>query len=180
MRLITLSLLALTLWGTHAEADRYRDRGRDRRDHRRDDRPVVRDHRRDNRPVVRDNRRYDRPVVRDNRRYDRRPRYTGPVRANRRVIDRRPIYVTDGRIRFHNGRTVVYNRPVIRQRYYDVRVRPQIIVENYPPQYGYIWVSGSWNWNGVEWVWTSGHYAPDPSISIYYDDDSYDVYDDGY
>ncbi len=163
MRYITLSLLAVILAAGVADADH------DRRDNRRYER---------SRPVVRD-RGYNRPVVRDNRGY-RRQRYSGPVRANRRVIDRRPLYVSGNSFRFHNGRTVVYSRPIIRQRYYDVRVRPQIIVENYPSQYGYVWVSGAWGWNGGEWQWNSGHYAPDPSINVYYDDDSYDVSDDGY
>jgi hypothetical protein len=160
MRFITLSLLALLMFGSVADADRYdrRDRG-DRRDDRRDS-------------YRRDNRSYNRPVVRNNYR---RERYRGPVRANRRVIDRRPIYISGNSYRFHNGRQVVYNRPIIRQRYYDVRFRPQVVVENYPAQYGYIWVSGHWNWNGGEWQWVGGHYAPDPSISQYYDDDSYDV-----
>lgn len=159
MRFIPLSLLVLMLFGSVAEADRY-----DRRDRRGD--------RRDRREYRRDNRSYNRPVVRNNYR---RQRYRGPVRANRRVIDRRPIYVNNNTYRFHNGRSVVYRRPIIRQRYFDVRVRPRVIVENYPAQYGYIWVSGHWNWNGGEWVWVGGHYAPDPSISAYYDDGSYDV-----
>ena len=161
-------------FGTVADADRYRGdrdrRGHDRvRDNRRDDR--VRDNRRDDR-------RYDDRRVRDNRR----GRYNGPVRADRRRIERvRQLRPRDGRFYFHGGRTVVYNRPVIRERYYNVRVRPQVIVESYPSQHGYIWVSGNWSWNGYEWVWNSGHYAPDPSISVYYDDDSYDGgFDDGY
>ena len=67
---------------------------------------------------------------------------------------------------------------MIRDRYYDVRVRPQVIVENYPSQYGYVWVSGSWGWNGGEWIWTGGHYDADPGYKVYYDDDSYDVDED--
>jgi hypothetical protein len=58
---------------------------------------------------------------------------------------RRPIYV---------------QRPVIRTHYYDVRYRPQVIVENYPARDGYYWVAGQWNWNGYEWLWTPGHYEP--------------------
>ena len=170
MRYITLSLLAVILSTGVAGAERdRRDRDRAGRNDRNERPPVVRD------------RGYNRPVVRDNRGSYRRQRYTGPVRANRRVIDRRPLYVSSGNsFRFHNGRTVVYSRPIIRQRYYDVRVRPQIIVENYPSQYGYIWVNGNWGWNGGEWSWTTGHYEADPSINVYYDDESYDVRDDGY
>jgi hypothetical protein len=179
MRFLSITILAVIVsTSAIASADTYRrDDRKDRRDDRRDrreQRPVVRDNRTYNRPVVRDNRTYNRPVVRDNRTYSR-PRYQGPVRANRRVIERRPLYVNNsGRFTFHNGRTVVYTRPVIRERYYDVRVRPQIIVENYPSQYGYIWVSGAWGWNGGEWQWTSGHYDADPSFGVYYDDDSWD------
>lgn len=158
MRMITLSLLALILSAAVAEADRY-----DRRD-RRDDRRGYR--------AVRDNRTYSRPIVRNGYR---RQRYAGPIRANRRVIDRRPIYVNNGAYVFHGGQRVVYRRPVIARRYYDVRVRPQVIVENYPSQNGYIWVSGNWSWNGGEWIWTGGHYAPDPSFTQFYDDGSYDL-----
>jgi hypothetical protein len=113
------------------------------------------------------------PAVRDHR--WRRGRYTGPVRANRRAVVRRPLHVTNGRFRFHNGRYVAYHRPVIRRHYFNVRIRPQLIVEDYPPQYGYIWVRGNWSWNGREWIWSSGYYAPDPSIRVYYDDDSWDA-----
>ncbi len=144
------------------------------RDNRTYQQPVVRDNRTYQQPVVRDNRSYNRPVVRDNRAYSR-PRYTGPVRANRRVIERRPLYVSNDRFTFHNGHTVVYTRPVIREHYYSYRTRPQIIVESYPSQDGYLWIGGGWNWDGREWLWGSGHYEADPSYGAYYDDGSYDV-----
>jgi hypothetical protein len=134
-----------------------RDRREDRRERREDQRE----------------RREDRRDRREDRREDRR-RYTGPIRANRRVIERRPIYVNNGRFVFHNGVTRVYNRPVISRRYYDRRFRPTVVVENYPAQHGYIWVGGSWGWGGSEWVWTGGHYAADPSFSVYYDDGSWE------
>ena len=174
MRVISISLLVVTLLGGAAFADR--DRDHDRRDHRRDD---HRDHR-DSRPVVRDNRTTvivrdnRRPVVRERVRSTRYRPYRGTFRADRRVIVRRPLYVNSGRFTFHNGRTVVYSRPIIRERYYDFRIRPQIIVESYPAQYGYIWVNGSWSWNGHEWIWAGGHYEADPDIDNYYDDDSYE------
>ena len=149
-RILPLSLLFITLLGGIAIADlgrgRDRDRGWDRRDRR---------------------------VERHDRRHDRRV-YRGPVRANRRVIQRRPVYWNGGVYVFADGRRYRHTRPVIRQRYYNVRVRPQIIVERVPQQPGYIWVSGSWSWNGREWAWTSGHYAPDPSIQVYYDDGSWE------
>ena len=83
-----------------------------------------------------------------------------------RVAHRRPVYVNNGYYQFHNGYRHRYSRPIIRHRYYDVRVRPQIIVENYQPVAGYIWVPGNWQWNGYEWIWTSGYYSVDSS----YDD----------
>lgn len=153
MRLTTLSLLAILSFGaigvgtaTNAEADR------DRRYDRRDDRN------------------YRRPVYRDSGRRV----YNGPVRANRRVVVRNNLYVNNGNFRFHNGHTVVYRRPTFNTHYYDVRFRPQIVVENYPAQHGHIWVSGHWNWTGAEWSWVGGHYAPDPSYANYYDDGSYE------
>ncbi|MCX5741183.1 MAG: hypothetical protein NT062_01650, partial [Proteobacteria bacterium] len=89
-----------------------------------------------------------------------RPRYSGPVRQNRRVITRRATYVNDGRYVLGGGVTVRYTRPVIRERYYNVRVRPSVIVESYPSQSGYLWVTGQWAWDGYEWQWQSGHYEP--------------------
>lgn len=69
--------------------------------------------------------------------------YAGP-RVHVGVV-RRPIYV---------------RRPVIRERYFDVRVRPAVVVESYPARVGYVWVRGEWQWNGAEWIWMPGHYAP--------------------
>ncbi len=63
---------------------------------------------------------------------------------------------------------------MIRQRYYNVRVRPALVVENYEPQAGYVWTAGHWNWNGYEWVWTSGYYAPDARVRVWYDDGTYE------
>jgi hypothetical protein len=58
-------------------------------------------------------------------------------------------------------RPVYVNRPYIRERYFDYRIRPRIIVENYAPMAGYYWVPGEWQWNGYEWLWQPGHYEPD-------------------
>jgi hypothetical protein len=93
-----------------------------------------------------------------------------------RVVHRRPVYVNNGYYQFNNGYRYRYARPVIRHRYHDVRVRPQVIVENYQPVAGYVWVAGQWQWNGAEWIWVSGHYAIDPSYNASYDP-NYD--DDG-
>jgi hypothetical protein len=87
---------------------------------------------------------------------------------------RAPIYVNNGRYVFHGGVSRTYVRPVIRHRYYDVRVRPTIVVENYDPVPGYLWVQGHWQWNGYEWTWASGYYAPDARFRVYYDDGSYE------
>jgi hypothetical protein len=38
---------------------------------------------------------------------------------------------------------------------------PTAIVETAPapPGSGYAWVGGYWRWNGVKYVWVSGHYV---------------------
>ena len=73
----------------------------------------------------------------------------------------RPVYNSGYRYHAHYARRPIYvQRPVIRTHYYDVRYRPQIIVENYPARDGYYWVAGQWNWSGYEWLWTPGHYEP--------------------
>jgi len=140
-RIIVFTLLALTLGSGAALADRYRGDHRGNAGIRNPNDPVW--HQRD--------RRYD-------RRYE--------PRSDRRVVYRRPVYVNNGYYEFHNGYRYRHSRPVIRTRYYDYRVRPQIIVENYQPVTGYVWVPGQWQWNGYEWTWTSGYYAVDPG----YDD----------
>ncbi len=69
---------------------------------------------------------------------------------------------------FPGGVVRVYQRPVIRQRYYDVRVRPPVIVEAYEPVDGYVWVGGSWRWGGGEWIWSPGYWsvAAEPSATF--------------
>jgi hypothetical protein len=69
------------------------------------------------------------------------------------------VRVSGGRYVFPGGVVRVYRKPVIRQRYYDVRVRPTVIVESYDPVPGYVWVAGNWTWGGAEWVWTPGYWA---------------------
>lgn len=147
---LTLAALTLTLLGGLATADRRDnrrggDRGGDRR-------PVIRDHRND-RPQ-----RVNRPAQ----------------RPDRRVITRRPVYVNNGRFVFGAGVGRAYVRPVFRTRYYNARVRPQLIVESYGNEPGYIWVRGRWVWGGNEWLWNDGHFEPDPQYSNYYDDGSFD------
>ncbi len=143
---LLVTALTFTLLGGVATADRQHDR-RDNHDRR----AVVSD--RDNHP-----RRVNRPAQ----------------RSNRRALVRRPIYVSNGSFVFHDGIRRTYTRPVIQARYYNVRVRPQLVVENYESVPGYIWVRGSWGWTGREWSWSSGHFAPDMQYSNYYDDGSYD------
>ena len=70
------------------------------------------------------------------------------------------VRVVNGRYVFPGGVVRVYKRPKIR-RYYDVHVRPTVIVEQYDPVPGYVWVSGGWSWGGAEWVWTPGYWSAD-------------------
>ncbi len=149
MRRIILTAIALTLFGGVASADHWRrggggrgwDRGWDRRS---GGTVVVRDHRGGD--------------------WGRR------VEPRRTYVRRSPVYVNNNRFVFGGGASYTYHRPVIRNRYFDVRFRPTLVVENYDPVPGYIWVQGHWEWNGVEWLWTSGYYSPDSSY------DNYDPY----
>lgn len=102
-------------------------------------RVVVRDHRAAGPVVVRDHRAAG-PVVRDHR---------GPTH----------VRVANGRYVFPGGVVRVYHRPVIREHYYNVHVRPPLLVESYEPVPGYVWVSGGWTWGGAEWVWSPGYWA---------------------
>lgn len=155
-RILSLALLALTVTGGVAFADRHGGR---RHDGPRNDRSggvIVRDHRGGPQgPIVRDHRDRGRP--------------------GRRAVVRNRVYVNNDRYVFHGGVTRVYRRPVIRTHYYDYRVRPVVLVEQMEPVPGYVWVRGNWNWSGHEWIWVSGHYEPDVRYSTWYDDGSYDV-----
>ena len=73
----------------------------------------------------------------------------------------RHIYVNrdNNRFYFRGGEYRTYHRPMIRERYYDYRVRPRMVVESYDSMSGYIWIQGGWQWNGAEWQWFGGHYA---------------------
>jgi hypothetical protein len=95
-----------------------------------------------------------------------RSRWSGGVRVTRT----RPTF-RNNTFYFGGGRSHVYHRPVIRYHYRNYYQRPAIIVENYDPVPGYVWVAGSWNWNGYEWIWVNGHYEVDIN---------YDGYGDGY
>jgi hypothetical protein len=127
------------------------------------------DHRRDGRWDRGDRGRWDRRsggvVVRDSR-WHGGGRVAAPGwQAPRHNYYRRPVYINNGYYQFNNGYRYAYSRPVIRQRYFDYRVRPQIIVENYQPVSGYNWIGGQWQWTGYEWQWVSGHYECDQAYS---------------
>jgi hypothetical protein len=165
-RILPLTLLALTVMSSAAFADR--DRGRrdrpggvhvDRSRVHRAERPVRNDHRFS---------RNDRRVVRNDRRVVER-------RVNVRRV--RPTY-RDGRFYFAGGFYRTYQRPVINVRYTNYYQRPALLVENYEPVPGYIWVRGHWSWNGYEWQWNPGHYEVDPSFNqpYYYDGGTYYYY----
>lgn len=83
----------------------------------------------------------------------------GPVARDHRGPRVTHVRVSNGRYVFPGGVVRVYKRPMIRERYYNVHVRPPIIVEAYDPVPGYVWAAGSWTWGGAEWVWTPGYWA---------------------
>jgi hypothetical protein len=147
-RIIVFTLLALTLGSGAAFADHYR-----RGDYYRNDRRG--DYYRGDR--YRSDYRAGAGVTIRN------PNEPVWTQRDRRVSYRRPVYVSNGYYQFHTGHRYRYERPIIHTRYYDYRVRPQIVVENYQPMTGYVWVPGQWQWNGYEWIWTSGYYSVDPS-----------------
>lgn len=103
----------------------------------------------------------DRGWNNSNYRRDVRRDYRRDYRRDVRRDYRRPVYVNNGRYTFNDGRYYSYRRPIINRRYTSYSYRPQILIENYDPMPGYIWVQGNWSWNGYEWIWTSGHYAVD-------------------
>lgn len=167
-RTILLALTALTLTGGIATADR-----RGVRDHR-DGRASQRhDTRYNNRNTHRNNGwRQNTVRVTRYRDYDR-SRYR-VVRVNRA----RPVYRNNG-FYFAGGLFRPYVAPVINVRYTNYYSRPAPIIENYQPVPGYIWVAGSWQWNGYQWNWVGGHYEVDTSYQDnYYDGSVY--YDYGY
>ncbi len=160
MRTILLSLTALAISGGVASADRMHgnpSHGTNGGSHG----PVVthpqpRGDVRDHRTQPRYEPRHDQPRgVRT--RYEQ-PRYEQPreqPRYERPHYEQRTEYVR--------------SRPIVRERYFDYRVRPQVIVETVAPQDGYVWVAGEWQWNGAEWMWTDGHYE-----ALDYDDYRYE------
>jgi len=156
-RIIISALAALTLSGGVALADRHRGgndhRGNDRHDTRGDRGSRGNDR---GRVVVNSN----------NRGRVDRSRWSGGVRVTRS----RPTF-RNNTFYFGGGRSHVYRRPVIQYHYRNYYQRPSIIIENYDPVPGYVWVAGTWNWNGYEWMWVNGHYEVDGN---------YDGYGDGY
>ncbi|HET9619775.1 MAG TPA: hypothetical protein VFP84_00315 [Kofleriaceae bacterium] len=90
---------------------------------------------------------------------------SGVAAADRVVVEHRgPVrntVVVRGGYRGGYARRPIYvGRPVIRERYYNRWHRPALIVEDYGPRPGYVWVRGHWGWNGGEWIWTPGYYNP--------------------
>jgi hypothetical protein len=157
-RIITLTALALGLTGGVAAADRHdRTFGGNRG-------PSVRDHGSRDRVVIRNNNNWNRGTT-YNRGYNR-----GYNRNVVRVNRVRPTFRNNG-FYFSGGVYRQYHRPVINVRYRDYYRRPALVVENYDPMPGYIWIQGNWNWSGYEWVWAPGHYEVD---SNYVDDGYYE------
>ena len=96
----------------------------------------------------------------------------GPVASSRgpAVRDHRGpvghVRVANGRYMFPGGVVRVYHRPVIRAHYYNVHMRPAMIIEPYDPVPGYLWVHGGWTWGGGEWVWSPGYFAEDAAPAV--------------
>lgn len=140
-RTFAIMLFSSLMFGGVAFADHWHGGGHG---------PVVRDHRAGPAPVV----------VRDHRAEGpRRPEGGVVVREHERRGPVEHVRVTNGRYMFPGGVVRVYHRPVIREHYYNVHMRPAVIVENYDPVPGYVWMSGSWAWGGAEWVWNPGYWA---------------------
>ncbi len=84
------------------------------------------------------------------------------------------VYVRPTYYHQHYYRQPIYMpRPLIRHRYFNYYVRPQVVVEDYPVRDGYYWVNGAWQWNGAEWIWMPGHYEPNAAYNYDYDGDGY-------
>lgn len=145
MRKIILAALFLIVAGGTAMADRHHGRDHQRNGGWDRDRNARRTH-----------------VVRNQ------PTYRRQHYNDYRWRDRRPVYASSNRFVFANGYTRYYNRPVIRHRYTDYRYRPSLIVENYDPVEGYIWVPGNWSWDGYQWNWVGGHYEVDVNYGYPY------------
>src|SRR5512138_1702292 len=47
------------------------------------------------------------------------------------------------------------------------------------PGYGYVWIDGSWHWNGYEWVWVAGRWEQEQVGQVYVQP-YYDYVDGGY
>jgi hypothetical protein len=103
-------------------------------------------------------------------------RWDGRWDGVRRPNVRTPIYVSSGdRYYFRGGYYRPYRRPVIQYSYRNYYQRPALIVENYDPVPGYIWIRGEWRWDGYQWQWIPGHYEVDPATydTYYYDQYQY-------
>src|SRR5262249_55835603 len=68
-----------------------------------------------------------------------------------------PVRVVGGRYMFPGGVVHVYREPR-HVRYYNVHVRPAVLLESYDPVDGYVWVRGNWRWGGSGWGWVPGSY----------------------
>ena len=69
-----------------------------------------------------------------------------------------PVRIVGGRYMFPGGVVRVYHEPH-HVHFYNVHTRPAVLVENYEPMEGYVWVRGNWRWGGSEWMWTPGYYS---------------------
>lgn len=174
-RLLFASLIIATASPAFADRDHRRERREDRREERRDDRQDRRERREERRED-----RFERREDRRERRADRAP----PAVRVERWKPRRGYTWVEGNWAWNGGdwvwTTGRYERERRGQRWrphrYEQRDGAYVVVdggwvtmgptaapptlreERYDTRAGYVWVRGSWDWRGDQWVWTQGHY----------------------
>lgn len=65
--------------------------------------------------------------------------------------------------------------------YYTESYPPEPLYETMTSSPGddYVWIDGSWHWNGYEWVWIGGNWVPEP-VDLIYIEPHYGYQDDYY
>ncbi|MGE5187160.1 MAG: hypothetical protein ACM31C_34160 [Acidobacteriota bacterium] len=89
-----------------------------------------------------------------------RPTYRGGYGGYRGSYYRGGYYGGDYRGSWGYRRPIYMRAPVIREHYYNYYRQPSLIVEDYGPMDGYVWIRGHWAWSGYEWIWQPGYFQP--------------------